>query len=216
MRRAPTAGNQTLYSVLQVDDQSAKDALARTCDDQPFIASAPWVLVFLADLQRLLEGFLAAGVTPQAPREADLLLASADALIAAQTATIAADALGLGSCYIGDILEHHESVRDLLHLPPYATPVAMVTLGYPTEQQRQRRQPERMPLHRFVFSEHYHHLDEEELSRLYDYAAVPADRLLPGTHNTLQHLHKRKYASDFMAEMRRSVATMLESWHGAS
>lgn len=89
IRRAPTAGNQTLYSVLQVDDQSAKDALARTCDDQPFIASAPWVLVFLADLQR------------------------------------------------------------------------------------QRPQPERMPLH-------------------------------------------RKYASDFMAEMRRSVAAMLESWRGPS
>ncbi len=38
--RAPTAGNLMLYSILDVTDQSMKDKLAVTCDDQPFIARA--------------------------------------------------------------------------------------------------------------------------------------------------------------------------------
>jgi nitroreductase len=50
--RAPTAGNQMLYSILQVEDQALKDRLVATCDDQPFIAAAPLVLLFLADYQR--------------------------------------------------------------------------------------------------------------------------------------------------------------------
>ena len=47
--RAPTAGNQMLYSIVHVSDQTLKDRLAQTCDHQPFIAKAPLVLLFLAD-----------------------------------------------------------------------------------------------------------------------------------------------------------------------
>jgi FMN reductase (NADPH)/FMN reductase [NAD(P)H] len=50
--RAPTAGNMMLYSIIEVGDQHTKDILARTCDNQPFIAKAPLVWLFLADYQR--------------------------------------------------------------------------------------------------------------------------------------------------------------------
>ena len=36
--RAPTAGNMMFYSVLDITDQSIKEKLVKTCDDQPFIA----------------------------------------------------------------------------------------------------------------------------------------------------------------------------------
>ena len=39
--QAPTAGNQQLYTILDITDQSIKDTLAETCDHQPFIARAP-------------------------------------------------------------------------------------------------------------------------------------------------------------------------------
>ena len=39
--RAPTAGNMMLYSIIQVSDQKLKDKLVKTCDNQPFIATAP-------------------------------------------------------------------------------------------------------------------------------------------------------------------------------
>ncbi|MFW6263737.1 MAG: nitroreductase family protein, partial [Thermotogota bacterium] len=49
---APTAGNQQLYTILDITDQALKDKLAITCDNQPFIATAPLVLIFCADVKK--------------------------------------------------------------------------------------------------------------------------------------------------------------------
>ena len=117
--QAPTAGNQMLYTILDITDAALKARLADLCDHQPFIADAPVVLVFVADCQRWYDGFAAAGCAPRPPREGDLLLAAADAVIAAQNTVVAAESFGLGSCYIGDILENCEDVRSALALPPY-------------------------------------------------------------------------------------------------
>ena len=126
MMRAPTAGNQMLYSVIAVRDQKTKDILARTCDHQAFIATAPLILVFFADHQRWFDYFDQNGVAQycqekgllyEAPQESDLMLAIQDTMIAAQTAAIAAESLGIGSCYIGDIIENYEEHRRLLDLP---------------------------------------------------------------------------------------------------
>ena len=48
MMRAPTAGNQMLYSVIVVRDDVTKQKLAQSCDHQAFIATAPVLLIFLA------------------------------------------------------------------------------------------------------------------------------------------------------------------------
>ena len=48
------------------------------------------------------------GCDPRRPGEGDLLLATADAAIAAQNAVTAAWSLGIGSCYIGDVMENCE------------------------------------------------------------------------------------------------------------
>ena len=41
---APSAGNQQLYTILDITDSDLKQALSETCDHQPFIAKAPMVL----------------------------------------------------------------------------------------------------------------------------------------------------------------------------
>jgi nitroreductase len=50
---------------------------------------------------------------------------------------IAAWALGVGSCWIGDFRE--EKVKELLKIPDKWKVVALVTLGYPAEQPKQRK-----------------------------------------------------------------------------
>ena len=50
---APTAGNQQLYTILDITDQELKDKLAETCDHQPFIAKAKMVLLFCADFSSI-------------------------------------------------------------------------------------------------------------------------------------------------------------------
>lgn len=165
--QAPTAGNQMLYTILDITDAALKARLADLCDHQPFIADAPVVLVFVADCQRWYDGFAAAGCAPRPPREGDLLLAAADAAIAAQNTVVAAESFGLGSCYIGDILENCEDVRSALALPPYAVPAAMLVLGRPTQQQRERRKPARFDARYIVRENRYRRMTPEEHEAMY-------------------------------------------------
>lgn len=206
--RAPTAGNLMLYSILEIDDQEIKDRLAVTCDHQPFIAKAPWVLVFLADYQRTMDCFAFAGAGGERPREADFLLACCDALIAAQTAAIAAEAHGLGSCYIGDVMENWETHRDLLRLPRYAFPIAMLCLGWPTESQKRRPQPSRFDSRIVVHPNTYRSVTKADIEAMYG----PAIAGESSAAEELRALYGRKFVSEFAVEMRRSVSGMLENW----
>ena len=209
---APTAGNQQLYSIIDVRDQAVKDELAELCDHQPFIASAPMVLVFIADCEKWRAIYAAAGVESRPAGPGDLLLACSDANIAAQNAVVAAWALGVGSCYIGDVLERCEAMRELLALPSQAMPACMLVFGYPTERQLARPKPERMPLSTVVMGDRYRPVDEASAR-----AMVAGRSRARGFESWVRAFHERKYASDFSREMSRSVALYLESfedWDG--
>ncbi|RPH60563.1 MAG: nitroreductase [Chloroflexi bacterium] len=216
--RAPTAGNMTLYSIIEVSDQQIKDRLAVTCDDQPFIAKAPLVWLFLADYQRWYDYFIACGVEQlcseknvplRKPEEGDLFLACCDALIAAQNAVIAAESFGIGSCYIGDILEQYETHRDLFNLPPYVFPITLLTFGYPTQQQKEREQTPRFDQKFVVFENQYRRLENAEFDEMF---AERAKRLPAGAASIGQQMYSRKFGADFSVEMSRSVRAMLKAW----
>jgi nitroreductase len=215
--RAPTAGNLMLYSIIEVEDQALKDRLAVSCDDQPFIARAPWVLVFVADYQKWMDLFAVcgvdglAGVPPRpAPGVGDLLLACCDALVAAQNAVVAAESLGIGSCYIGDILERAEAHAELLGLPNYTLPIAMLCLGRPGGR---RRLTPRYTEH-LVHRDRYRRLEDGELREVArDLARLHRPRGLPkGVENYPQYVYRRKFAADFTLELNRSVERWIERW----
>jgi nitroreductase len=222
--RSPTAGNMMLYSIIEVENQETKDKLVKTCDNQPFIAKAPFVLLFLADYQRWYDYFIASGVprmceeqneAMRRPEEGDLFLACCDALIAAQTAVIAAESLGIGSCYIGDIMENYEDHKVMFNLPKYVFPIALVCFGYPTMQQEDRRQPERFDRKYVVFQDQYRHLTPEDFDAMYEsrHTQVFGDReMLQGSENVGQWMYNRKFSSEFSQEMSRSVRAIMKSW----
>jgi len=222
--RAPTAGNLMLYSIIEVSQQAAKDTLARTCDNQPFIARAPLVLLFLADYQRWWDYFLSSGVEGwcqrqglplQKPQEGDLFLACCDALIAAHTAVIAAESLGLGSCYIGDIMENDEAHRQLVDLPSYTFPICLLCLGYPTQQQKDRPPVPRFGQEFIIFRDRYHRLDRGQFERMFaDMEARfrQGGQKPAGIENVGQATYARKFDAAFSHEMRRSVRAMLQRW----
>lgn len=206
--QAPTAGNQQLYTILDITDPQLKHALSITCDNQPFIAQAPMVLVFLADCKKWYDAYRYADCNPREPGVGDLLLAVSDANIAAQNAVTAAESLGLGSCYIGDIMEHTAEQRRLLHLPDYIFPAAMVVFGYPTEQQRRRPKPTRCPMEQIVHENRYRILDETELRHMLE------DKAGEKPYEVwLNAFCQRKYNSEFSQEMTRSVAAYLRQYH---
>jgi nitroreductase len=217
--RAPTAGNLMLYSILEIEDQAIKEKLARSCDNQPFIARAPLALVFLADYQRWIDVFFAShvpsycetgGEAMRLPGEGDLLLACCDALIAAQTAVIAAESLGIGSCYVGDIIEQYEYHKELLDLPQYAFPITLVCFGYPTPVARERDLTSRFPQTCIHFKNSYRRLDDDELLGMLE----PRKRegYTGKATNVGQHTYVRKFSAAFTVEMTRSVRQAIQTW----
>ncbi len=204
---APTAGNQQLYTILDITDPALKKALSESCDHQPFIAEAKMVLIFLADCKKWYDAYLEAGCMPRAPGKGDLMLAVTDAAIAAQNAVCAAESLGIGSCYIGDIMENREEHRRLLKLPDWVFPAAMLVLGYPTQQQKQRKKPERVDMKYIVRQNRYDPLSGEELRGMLAPRAGEA-----GFDKWVQAFHARKYDSGFAREMSRSVEEYLREY----
>ena len=83
--QAPTAGNQQLYTILDITDSEMKQKLSVSCDNQPFIATAPMVLIFCADYRRWYDVFCRNVEEVRTPSMGDLFLAEADAIIAADT-----------------------------------------------------------------------------------------------------------------------------------
>ena len=203
--QAPTAGNQQLYTILDITDQALKDRLAVSCDNQPFIASAPLVLIFCADCRKWLSAYREAGQSPRLPGAGDLLLAVTDAAIAAQNAVVAAESLGIGSCYIGDILERKETHQALLNLPEYVVPAAMLVMGYPTAQQQERPKPARCAMRHIVHENGYRDMDGAELRAMF--APRAGDK---GFDGYMAAFCQRKYMSDFAVEMSRSAAAYLK------
>ncbi|MBR3973645.1 MAG: nitroreductase family protein [Oscillospiraceae bacterium] len=205
--QAPTAGNQQLYTIIDVTDQTIKEKLVKTCDNQPFIATAKLVLIFCADCKKWYDAFKASGCEPRNPGVGDLMLAVSDTNIAAQNAVAAAESLGIGSCYIGDIMENCEAQRELLNLPKYVFPAAMLVFGYPTQQQKDRAKPQRAEMKHIVHENSYRCMDAAELEALYSPKAVGRDY-----EGWMRSFCNRKYNSDFSREMSRSVGEYLKDF----
>lgn len=206
--QAPTAGNMTLYSIIDVTDPELKKKLSVTCDNQPFIAQAPMVLVFVADYQKWYDLFCKYEDTVRVPGMGDFMLAEDDALIAAQNAVVAAESMGIGSCYIGDILEQYETHRELFSLPRYAVPAAMVVFGYPAQQQKERVKPLRLRPEAVVFENTYRRLSTEEFQRELNRVTDRGEDF----ERWIKAFCSRKWNSDFSREMSRSVKAMMNQW----
>lgn len=204
---APTAGNQQLYTIINVTDQNLKEKLAKSCDNQPFIAKAPLVLVFCADCRKWYNTFLEYGCNPRKLGVGDLMLAVSDTNIAAQNAVVAAHSLGIGSCYIGDIMENAELQRKLLSLPDYIFPAAMLVFGYPTEQQKERVKPPRAEMRHIVHENGYRDMDAFELKEMLSVKSGKND-----FNEWIKAFCERKFNSDFSREMTRSVEVFLNDF----
>lgn len=203
--KAPTAGNMMMYSILKIEDKNTKEKLSITCDNQPFIKKAQVILIFLADLQKWFDYYKVCGIEPKSPGMNDFMLGVNDAIIACQNAVIAAESLGIGSCYIGDVMENYEIHKELLNLPDYTFPAAMITLGYYPENMK-RTFRDRFDSKYIVFNEKYKRLNEDELKDMFANKESNIPKINPFNAKSFGELiYKRKIDSDFSKEMDRSI-----------
>ncbi len=213
--RAPSAGAMMMYSIVSIREQATLDRLADLCDHQPMIAKAPWALIFVVDYAKWIDLFEHVGCfepefverVGKAPRRApglgDFAIAAQDAVIAAQNAVVAAESLGLGSCYIGDIVENAEEVAALLDLPAYTMPLSMLIIGTP----RKERPAIAHPVVNLVHEERYCRADAATM----DAQVAEMDAMF---RPHARDIYTRKHTSPFMAEMSRSMEWWFKNWLG--
>ena len=152
---ASTSSNLQTWSVIAVEDPARKQRLSALAGNQAFINSCPLFLVWIADLARM-KSMADTREKPYGSLEylEMMLVATIDSALAAQNAAIAAESLGLGTCYIGAIRNDLEGVAQELGLPPRAFATFGMCVGYAEPAQLSAIKP-RLPQASVLHKEQY-------------------------------------------------------------
>jgi nitroreductase len=162
--RASTTGNMQVYSIIVSRDENKKKELAPAHFNQKMITEAPVVLTFCADFNRFNKWCRLRKAEPGYDNFLSFMTAAIDALLVAQTVCVAAEAKGLGICYIGTVIYNAHKLIDILGLPKGVVPVATVTLGWPAEDPEQ---VDRLSLEAVVHKEMYKDYSDQKLEEFY-------------------------------------------------
>ncbi|KAI1770882.1 nitroreductase [Hypoxylon cercidicola] len=129
---AATSSNLQTWSAVAVTAPSLKSEAATLCGDQAFIRSAPLFLVFCADLARPAAACAQHGTPGAGLAFLEMYtMAAVDASLAAQNACVAAEALGMGACYVGAARNRPRELAALLALPPRVVALFGLAVGHP-------------------------------------------------------------------------------------
>lgn len=162
--RASSYGNMQTYSVIVSRDQETRDRLYEPLRKQEMVRQAPLQLTYCVDFRRMRK-WLAANDAPD--NFGDFLafmIGAVDACLVAQTVALAAEARGLGICYIGATLVNADQVGAALGLPAGVVPVTGMAMGWPDEDPSPR---DRLPLSGLVHFERYHDHSDAEIAEIF-------------------------------------------------
>lgn len=94
-----------------------------------------------------------------------MLLGMQDAALMAENMVMAAESLGLGSCFLGGIPFHSEEIIRDFKLPPRVFPMVGLTMGLPANAPPPRP---RYPMEFVLFEDEYPELDDQLVQRSMD------------------------------------------------
>lgn len=205
VRGATSYGLQN-YAVLLVDDDRKKAALG--------LDHAPLVVVTLVDQYRLSRWFGVEHAGPSCFNGAhNLFIAFWDAIITLQNMVVAAESLGLGTCYYGHI--QGVNVQELFETPEYVFPAGMVAIGHPDEHPEQTS---RLPLEAVVHHNSYHKPSDEDIRRWHAHFEAEWDTLsdaekarlaAQGVQNMAQKLAREGCSAQFIEERSADIVRNL-------
>lgn len=187
--RASTVGNMQTYSVIVTRDAERKAKLAPAHYNQPMVQTAPVVLTFCIDLHRFSLWCEQRKAKPGYGNFEWFVTGAIDALLAAQTFCVAAEAKGLGICYLGTTTYNPQQIIDTLELPQLVFPITTITVGWPAEEPPYT---DRLPLEAIVHEEVYHEYTPADIDRLYAYKES-----LPENHRFIAENQKETLAQVF-------------------
>ncbi len=202
---AATAGNLQPYSIIQVEDPKTREQLAELCGEQAYIAKAPVNLLFCIDwnrLKRWAEFEMAPFAATHSFRH--FWLSFEDTIVCAQTICTAADAVALGSVYIGTILECFAELRELFDLPEGVLPVVLLCLGHPKSRPKPAR---KLGTDIVVHQEKYCQIPDEQLAAAFDEKYRGREREISEERvgriaEVCQRVHGKQFADDCVKQIR--------------
>jgi nitroreductase len=118
---------------------------------------APLLFTVLADVHRLERVMDRRAWSRTACDGAILLFGVQDAAYMAENMVIAAESLGLGSCYLGGAPFYAGRIVEESNLPPHVFPLVQLAMGYPDEDPPTRP---RYPVSFTLFEDRYPELDD--------------------------------------------------------
>ena len=203
---AATGGNLQPYSIIKIESGETSAKLAEMCG-QEFIAKAPVNLLFCIDWRRL-ERWAELQTAPFTANQSfrHFWISFQDTLICAQNICTAADAVGLGSVYIGTIMEYIREAREMFGLPGGVLPVVLLSLGYPASQTMVRRKLGRAAI---VHDEKYKEMSDQDLMRAFDekyhHAKIElTEERLNKIREVCRRVHGQRFAEQCVARIKDS------------
>lgn len=165
---AATSSYVQAYSIIGVKDPLKKKTLAELAGNQPYVENNGHFFVFCADLHRhaLIGEQEEKNVLPSIESTEKFMVAVIDAALAAQNAALAAEAMGLGICYIGGIRNNLEEVKKLLKTPERVIPLFGMAVGYPSKITDLKP---RLPLEHVYHEEEYQQDETLYMNQLKEY-----------------------------------------------
>jgi nitroreductase len=170
--RSSTTGNMQIYSIIITRDEEKKRELLPLHFNQKMVMEAPVLLTFCADFNRFNKWCLIRNAEPGYDNFLSFITAAIDALLVAQTVCIAAEARGLGICYLGTTTYMAHKIIDVLKLPKGVVPVTTISLGWPAEDPEQ---PDRLPLEAVIHNEVYSDYSDSDIESYYSEKESRAD-----------------------------------------
>lgn len=216
--RASSSGNMQAFSVIVTTDPGLKTRMSPAHFHQAMVTEAPVFLTFCADFHRMRRWLALREAPANFDNFMSFMIASIDAVLAAQTAALAAEAEGLGICFLGTTLASCDHLAEILKCPPHVVPVAGFALGVPAEDPAPR---DRLPLAGVVHREVYEDPTDERLLDIYRereirgwerYMDVPELRARieeAGVQNLAQVYTKLKYTRESHVGYSRAVLNCL-------
>jgi nitroreductase len=137
-RLAPSDSNTQPWNFIIVRSEEMRTKVAHVSHRQDWMLSAPVFIVCVADIRVTTSdtGLLTINEDTPGIAPKQIIL---DTAIAGENIVLAAESMGLGSCWVSWYVQ--DEIRPLLCIPSDKYVVAVITLGYPdqTPNQRPRR-----------------------------------------------------------------------------
>jgi nitroreductase len=122
-RVAPSAGNLQAWRFVVVKKEAKRKLIAEACLQQYWMEQAPVMIVIFAELPKMEQHYGLRGVR---------LYSVQSCAMAAMQMMLAAESVGLGTCFVGAFDEN--AIARIFNLPDTARPQGVITVGYADEQ----------------------------------------------------------------------------------